>query len=139
MWINRAAWQEYVDSVRAQQAWIDASKLHVAALERTIVDLRTRIDELLTERATLLAHAHAGRATSDVVLMQFNALRGERDALLAKVAGVTFDSPKVGRDPVVYPPGIDFSDVGSPAPAVSSSPQVDAPLSNDDTLEPDDV
>jgi hypothetical protein len=129
MWISTRAWSEYQKSIAAQQSWVAEARRLLEARDqeiRRLEELSTRRLFELDETRARISQAEIGAATAkayyDILVATYNVLRGERDALLVKIAGVQFDTARIGSTPMVFPPGMDFTDIGDRAAMAPTTP-----------------
>lgn len=135
MWIKREVFTELRTTA---QALATVSQQYYAAIgtrDNEIRRLQAREIELLQEIGMKVASEQASGTAADIWRTRVNELTLERAELLKQlIPGLKLLVPVVERDPMVTPPGVDFSDMGDASAAMTGALTGDGEMRVDDAV-----
>lgn len=120
MWISKTVYQHLLNAAenaarvaRDQMADMEKDLLAVdARLQRLLVDNVGLRERLITAEGAM----KAAQAMNDLLTIEINVAKQERAQFLQKLfdptSPIVIQAPKISKDPVLMPPGVDFEDMG---------------------------
>jgi hypothetical protein len=116
MWIRKAAFEEWVRSVRALEEYSASLQRHSVEQARQLAEQGRELTVVRASEADARVKLAAANAYADSWRLQINELRQQNAALLAKLLpDLKISVPMVEHAPMTMPAGLDFDDMGDAA------------------------
>lgn len=123
MWIRKIDFINLHQRLASATTALDSGEQAISQLSKAVrtereltMALHHAIDELHERLIEAEGAARGAKAISDSLILRTNQLQQERDQLFTKLFNpdhkIAIATPKIVRDAVVMPPGVDFEDIG---------------------------
>ena len=123
MWINKYTFIDLKQRLASAERSVEMGREAISLLQRDskadrelINALHRSIDTLHERLIEAEGVSRGSKALADALILRQNQLQDERDQLFTKLFNpehkVAIMTPRIAREPVTMPPGVDFEDIG---------------------------